>query len=76
MPSLTVKGADAMRNIIQYFSNQDKFSANELSIKCGKKFVAATLNALVGHELLIKHPTSPVRYSMTHNCEELFIALL
>ena len=76
MPNLTVKGCDAMRQIIQHFSYEDKFSASDLSDKCGEKFVAATLNALVGHELLIKFSTSPVQYSKAANCEELFNNLL
>lgn len=76
MPNLTAKGSDAMRQIIQHFTASDKFSANDLSKNSGEKFVAATLNALVGHELLIKHPTSPVQYSMTENCEEVFKSLL
>lgn len=76
MPNLTVKGCDAMRQIIQHFSCEDKFSASDLSAKCGEKFVAATLNALVGHELLIRYSTSPVQYSMVANCEEIFNTLL
>lgn len=76
MSNLTAKGCDAMRQIIQCFSQEDKFSANDLSVKCGEKFVAATLNALVGHELLIKHPSSPVQYSMAANCETIFNTLL
>lgn len=76
MPNLTAKGIDAMHQIIKYFSPQDQFSASELSAKCGEKFVAATLNALVGHELLIKYNVSPVKYSMTYNCENTFNKLL
>lgn len=75
MPNLTAKGSDAMHQIIQHFTVSDKFSANDLSVKCDKKFVAATLNALVGHGLLIKHSTSPIQYSMTDGCEELFKSL-
>lgn len=76
MPNLTVKGIDAMHQIIKHFSLQDKFSASELSAKCGEKFVAATLNTLVEHELLIKYNVSPVKYSMTTNCESIFNNLL
>ena len=75
MPNLTAKGSDAMHQIIQHFTVSDKFSANDLSVKCDKKFVAATLNALAGHGLLIKHSTSPIQYSMTDGCEELFKSL-
>lgn len=76
MPNLTSKGTDAMNFIIQYFNMADKFSANDLSLKCGEKFVAATLNALANNNLLIKYPTAPVTYSMVENCEEVFNALL
>ena len=76
MPNLTVKGSNAMHQIIKYFTTDDKFSANDLSVKCGEKFVASTLNALTNHNLLIKHQTSPIQYSMTDNCEELFNILL
>lgn len=76
MPNLTTKGADAMRHIIKYFTANDKFTASDLSLKCGEKFVAATLNALVGHDLLNKYSTSPVQYSITDNCKELFDMLM
>lgn len=76
MSALTLKSSDAMQQIIQHFTISDKFSANDLSVKCGKKFVATTLNNLVEHKLLIKYPTSPIQYSMTNNCEELFKSLL
>ena len=55
MPNLTVKGSNAMHQIIKYFTTDDKFSANDLSVRCGEKFVASTLNALTNHNLLIKH---------------------
>ncbi len=77
MPNLTNKGIDAMHHILKFYTEADSFSASDLSAKCGEKFVAATLNALVGHELLIKHGNvSPVQYSMSNNCNIIFNALL
>lgn len=76
MPNLTVKGVEAMHKIIQHFSTQDKFSASKLSEVCGEKFVAATLNALVNHGLLIKYDTTPTKYSMITDCEVIFNKLL
>ena len=76
MPELTNKGIEAMKNIIHYFTNEDKFSASELTSKSGNSFVATTLNALVRRGLLVKYPTSPIQYSMAINCNELFTSLL
>lgn len=76
MPNITARGAEAMRHILQFFTNEDKFSAQTLSDKSGEKFVAATLNALTEHGLLIKYSTSPVQYSKVMGCEELFLELL
>lgn len=76
MSNLTIKGVDAMYKIIQHFSTQDKFSASKLSEVCGEKFVAATLNALVNHGLLIKYNTTPIKYSMVADCETIFNKLL
>lgn len=76
MPKLTSKGIEAMKNIIHYFTNEDKFSARDLTSKSGNSFVAATLNALVRQGLLVKYSTSPIQYSMVMNCSELFVSLL
>ena len=72
MLNLTDKGIKAMNYIIQYFTDDDIFSASELSLKSNEKFLAITLNALVERNLLIKYPTSPVKYSMASNCKEIF----
>jgi hypothetical protein len=72
MPNLTNKGIDAMRQIIKHYSVNENFSAKALSEKCGERYVAATLNALVGQGLLIKYPTSPIQYSIIPDVETVF----
>lgn len=77
MPDLTTKGISAMNHIIQYYTDQDVFTISELNTKCHEKYVAATLNALVNHNLLIKQQTSsPIKYSIAMNGVSLFNSLL
>ena len=77
MPNLTNKGIDAMHYILKFYNSTDSFSASDLSVKCGEKFVAATLNALVSHNLLIKYDDiSPIHYSMVDDCATIFENLL
>lgn len=60
--ALTEKGQMALKYVNKYFDNTMTFSAKDLSDKCGKKIVAATLNSVANNGYLEKLGGSPILY--------------